>query len=714
MHPKQLASFRLVRTNAVFQFLALLLILIWVLIAYDLKRSHDRAFDHARYQLRSLTNLYAEEVSSSIDAINYVLIDLREEWEGDPIKFDAKLHFRQQHLDPAVAFNVSIIDAQGTLIYTSSDWNARPVDLSDRHHFKFHQYGRGDELYISAPVLLRSAHRLAIQFTRPLPRKDGKFNGVIVVSVSPEYFYRFYENVELGKDSSIALARIYGDLLARYPQPGEILNKTIQAAPWIGARPEEQGFFQKDSEVDSVERLYAWRVLEKGDLAVVMGQSMETILAPYHQQRNTYLAWGCAVTIFILLAAYAIRRYRRQRAKADAEMQRMEDALERSQKLESIGKLTGGVAHDFNNILQIISSNIQVMEMIAQGNKTIPPEEIEPHLKSTASAIERGSKLASQLLTFARRQPLRPTLVDLSALIENIDSLIQRLIGHDIKVQTRVADDLWKVEVDPALFENVILNLAANARDAMDGKGILSINLCNKSLGEHQAATYPGIMPGDYVMLAITDSGTGMPPEVLEHVFEPFFTTKPEGKGTGLGLAMAYGFVKESGGHIHIDSEVGVGTTIRIFLPRSMVTQGITPATIIPAQATGGKETILMVEDNPELRRMVSMMLEGLGYHILQASSSQDALDLLEKSQAVDVLFTDVLMPGRMDGIELAKQAKTMHPGILVLLASGSYDLHESIEEFQGKSGNVDFLQKPYKIEQVDAAIRKLQTQKTT
>lgn len=693
--------------KAVLIFLVASYISLWTFFLYDLRRSHEEAFHYAAIQLQNLTRVYAEEVSSSIDAINYLLIDLRDDWQGDVAHFETLMQHRQVYLDPRIAFSVGIMDAQGILIYASGNRHPPAMNLSDLEHFAFHSYGRGDELHISAPTLMREIDRVAIHFTRPLPRKEGKFNGVIVVSVSPEYFYRFHEAIDLGQDSSIALARIYGDLLARFPYPEQILNKVIQSAPWIGARPDEYGFFNKYSEVDKVERLYAWRVVEKGDLAVVTGQSVDTILTPYYQLRRTYLWVGGAATVFLLLAAWVVQRYRRQRAKAEEKVQHMEEALERSQKLESIGKLTGGVAHDFNNFLQILSSHVQMLDMIAAGNK-----EIESHLHGMAHVIERGSKLTSQLLTFARRQPLHPTVVDLVKLHRELDSLIQRLVGHDIRVHTSIEEDLWKIRVDSSLLENVILNLAANARDAMDGKGQLSIRLANESIDELRAADYPGITPGEYVMLAMTDTGSGMPPDILEQVFEPFFTTKPAGKGTGLGLPMAYGFVKESDGHIHIDSEVGRGTTIRMYFPRADDEQAVNSSAVTEAPVTGGMETILMVEDNPELRRMVSMMLECAGYRVLKAANPQEALKVLKENEAIDVLFTDVLMPGSMDGVELAKRAKAMHSDLTVILASGSYDVHRSLKDLEAAMGSIDFLQKPYQIEEVDAAIRKLRSKK--
>lgn len=702
MSSKDFASSRLFGSNAASLVLAASLISIWALIAYDLERSHDRAFYYAHIQLENLTEVYAEEVSSSIKAVDYVLVDLREEWKNNPEEFAALIQHRQTHLDPSVAFNVGIINEQGKLAFASAAVSDTSVDLSDRPHFRFHLLNQGDELYISKPVLLRSAYRLAIQFSRPLPRKDGEFNGVIVASVSPEYFYRFHENIDLGKGSSITLARTNGDLITRSPRPGQAVDTTIEDAPWVGAASGESGYFQAYSEVDNVERLYAWQALEEYDLAVTMGQSVETILNPYYQQRRTYLLWGSVATLFLLLLAYGVGRYQLQRAKANAAMQQMEEALQRSQKLEAIGKLTGGVAHDFNNLLQILGGNVELLRMTVGKDK-----QIEPHLNSMSDAIERGSKLTTQLLTFARRQPLHPVSVNIEKLVRNLDSLIQRLVGDGIEVRINAAKDTGNVKVDPALLESVILNLAANARDAMDGKGLLSIDLRNESVDEHHATAYPGISTGEYVLLAVKDTGSGMPQEVLERVFEPFFTTKAEGKGTGLGLAMAYGFVKESGGHIQIDSKVGSGTTIGMFLPRSFEAQK--EVSSAPAKEMhGGAETVLIAEDNAEVRRMLELMLEHLGYRVLKAANAKEALEILKKGEAIDLLFTDVVMPGGMDGLELARKANIIRPDMAILVASGSHDTHESLRELQSEIGDIRFISKPYGMQEVSAAFHEL------
>jgi signal transduction histidine kinase/FixJ family two-component response regulator len=686
--------------------LAALLFFMWMYIAFDLNRARTQAFHNAQIQLDNLTGLSVEGVSSSIAAIDYALADLRTEWGNNSVQFAALIQQKRAFLEPSVAFNVVVLNADGNVIWALNSLSSSPINARDREYFKFHSLNPGDELHISKPMLSRTVYRLAIQFTRPLPRRDGQFDGVIVMSVSPEYFSRFHEKIDLGKDSVITLARTNGDLITRSPRPGQAVDTTIEDAPWLGARSNEQGFFQSYSELDGIERLYAWHVLEKGDLAVIMGQSVGTILVPYYQQRTAYLAWGTVATFFILLLAILLRKQHRQRAKATAEKQRMEQALAYSQKLESLGKLTGGVAHDFNNLLQIMSSDIQLLEMTAEGN-----EGVKPHLKSLADATKHGAKLVSQLLTFARRQPLHPAIVELGKLLENIDDLIKRLVGSNIEVKTSVSENTWNIHVDPGLLENVILNLAANARDAMNGKGTLSISVGNATIEGHQAAQYPDIVPGEYVSFSMTDTGWGMSAEVMEQAFEPFFTTKPEGKGTGLGLAAAYGFVKGSGGHIYIESALGKGTKIQIFLPRSFNEVAASLPEVFLPFSTGGTETILFVEDNPRLRAMTGMMLEHLGYRVLKAADAKEALAILEKDKTINVLFTDIDMPGGINGIELAEKAKSICPDLTILLASG-YDDWDGSTEATATVQDFPFLNKPYTTQEADAMIKKLLSQK--
>lgn len=695
-----------IRLNVVPLFLVGCAIVTWGLISFDLKRTHDWNLLHANERLKSLTAVYADEVLRSLEGINYALYDLREQWRDNPEEFAELVRTQQARLDPNVAFNVSIADRDGAILFSSMHWDAGPVKIGDRDYFLFHARAQEDELHVSAPKLLREGVRWAIQFTRALPREGGRFNGIISISVAPEYFYRSYQNFALGDDGSMALVHVDGPLIARYPDSGMVMGQTLKNAPWLNAAPRESGFFRKQSEVDQIERLFAWRTLEEGELAVVIGQSTERILAPYHSQQRASMWWGGAATLFFLGAAYFAGWYRQQRDKSAASMQRMEQALAHSHKLESIGKLTGGVAHDFNNILQIIRSNVQLLEMTGKSSKTI-----DPHLKDISDAVERGSRLASQLLTFARKQKLHPSPIKLNRLLKNIDILIQRLVGPEIEVKIETDGEVWNICADPTLLENVIFNLATNARDAMKGRGVLTFSLKNEVLNPLDVEAYPGMTPGEYVALSISDTGSGMSSEVMERIFEPFFTTKPEGKGTGLGLSMVYGFIKESGGHIHIDSAVGVGTTVCIFMPRSLEEEAVAPSDAAPSPK-GGTETVLVVEDNATLRNMSAMMLEQLGYRALKAPNATAALEIIESGCVFDVLMTDVIMPGGVNGVELARRVRAMYPDLTIVLASGDYENLESIQGMCSELNDIYFLPKPFSIHDIDAIIHQSRTRR--
>ena len=380
------------------------------------------------------------------------------------------------------------------------------------------------------------------------------------------------------------------------------------------------------------------------------------------------------------------------------ELLRTQDALRQSQKMESIGNLTGGVAHDFNNLLQVISGNMQLLSNDLAGNARA-----EQRLQNAMAGVARGSKLASQLLAFGRRQPLAPKVVNIGRLVRNMDDILRRALGEAIEVETIVAGGLWNTFIDPSNVENAILNLAINARDAMDGSGRLTIEAGNAFLDDKYAANYSDVTAGQYVILAVTDTGVGMTREILDQVFEPFFTTKPEGKGTGLGLSMVYGFVKQSGGHINIYSEPGQGTTIKLYLPRSTQSEDRL-VDIESGPITGGSETILVAEDDEAVRETVVALLSDLGYRVLKARDAQSALTVIESGMAIDLLFTDVVMPGPMKSPELARQARERLPDISVLFTSGYTE--NSIVHSGRLDEGVELLSKPYTREALARKIR--------
>ena len=371
-----------------------------------------------------------------------------------------------------------------------------------------------------------------------------------------------------------------------------------------------------------------------------------------------------------------------------AERRAAEVALQQAQKMESIGKLTGGVAHDFNNLLQVISGNLQLLQRDLIGN-----ERAERRISNAMAGVMRGAKLASQLLAFGRRQPLEPKVVNIGRLVVGMEELLRRSIGEAIEIETVVSGGLWNAFADPTQIENAVLNLAINSRDAMDGAGKLTIEVRNADLDRSYAAANPEIQPGQYVMLAVSDTGAGMSAEVLQSAFEPFFTTKPEGKGSGLGLSMVYGFVKQSGGHAKIYSEPGHGTTVRFYLPRVMADEDNVVAAE-PLDAGGGTETILVVEDDEGVRLTVTEMLRELGYKVLSAKDATSAMPILESGAHIDLLFTDVVMPGPVRSPELARKARERIPGIAVLFTSG---YAESAIVHGGRlDPGVNLLTKPY------------------
>jgi len=369
-------------------------------------------------------------------------------------------------------------------------------------------------------------------------------------------------------------------------------------------------------------------------------------------------------------------------------MRRTEAALQQSQKMETIGKLTGGVAHDFNNLLQVIGGNLQLIARRADG---LP--EIQKRVQNAMSGVERGAKLASSLLSFARRQPLEPKAVKIGRLLGNMDDMMRRALGEEIDIEMVISGGLWTTEVDPAQLENAILNLAINARDAMEGAGRLTLEVANASLDDTYCVGHPEVAPGQYVMLAVSDTGSGMPQDVIDQAFEPFFSTKPEGKGTGLGLSMVYGLVKQSGGHVKIYSEVDEGTTIKIYLPRSLQVEDHAGEPLLQP-VTGGHETVLVVEDDEQVRLTVVDMLTDLGYRVLRANDASAALTVVDSGIHIDLLFTDVVMPGPLRSPELAKKTRERLPNVAVLFTSGYTE--NAIVHGGRLDAGVELLGKPY------------------
>ena len=376
----------------------------------------------------------------------------------------------------------------------------------------------------------------------------------------------------------------------------------------------------------------------------------------------------------------------------------IEEKLRQSQKLEAIGAMTGGVAHDFNNLLQVISGNLQLLALQQRDNP-----QVHKRVAAASEAVRRGAKLSAQLLAFARRQPLSPTVVTPDFLLERLDDLLLRAIGETVALKTSVPGHAWPIEVDRSQLETAVLNLAINARDAMHGEGVIELAAQNVTL---DAAFCAGldVEPGDYLCLEMSDTGSGMSEEVMSHALEPFFTTKPEGHGTGLGLSMVFGFVKQSGGHLSLSSDVGKGTTVRLYFPRASRALDTAPPPLPSPAFLGGTETVLVVEDDAAVRATVVELLRQFGYTVHEAADGDAAMNTLESGVAVDLIFTDVVMPGRVKSADLARWAKAQTPPIPVLFTSGH--IRDVISKNGVLTPDVHLLTKPYEPDTLAKMIR--------
>ncbi|MGZ8327960.1 MAG: ATP-binding protein [Allosphingosinicella sp.] len=384
-----------------------------------------------------------------------------------------------------------------------------------------------------------------------------------------------------------------------------------------------------------------------------------------------------------------------------------EEALRQSQKMEAIGQLTGGVAHDFNNLLTLVIGGLDLIDRQLPSQPPGPgTDRIRRARDAAMEGARRAAKLTQHLLAFARRQPLQPKLLEINRLIREISDMLRRTLGEQVELEVVLGGGLWSVEADPVQLENALLNLGVNARDAMPAGGKLTIETHNASLDDSYVEGVPeGLRPGQYVMIAVSDTGSGMNAETQLKVFEPFFTTKEVGKGTGLGLSQVYGFVRQSGGHVRIYSEVGVGTNVKIYLPRAGAgVQAEAPERRVEPAALSGDEKILVVEDHEDLRAYIVGILTDLGYDVLATADGPSALAVIEKHPDLDLLLTDVVLPGGMNGRQIATEALKLRPALKILFMTG-YTQNAIVHDGRLDAG-VALISKPFTYDQLGSKVR--------
>jgi signal transduction histidine kinase/ActR/RegA family two-component response regulator len=579
--------------------------------------------------------------------------------------------------------DVWVLDAAGKPLVTASIIPApSTLDLSDRHYYRVHRDGQlpPGTAYVSERLRGR-ADSSADFFQFSVRRNAGfersaSFAGVVAISVEPRYFEDFYAQAAKHGLSSLGLARPDGQVLVRYPAVADpaALARSDEFLNAVNAAP-EQGLYEAASPFDGEARIYAYRKLPAHPIYALATIDRTSVVARWMRAMADHLMFGLpAALALVFVALLALRQTRREGAalaQLRSETRRREaseDQLRQSQKMEAVGRLTGGIAHDFNNMLAVIVGSLDMLKRrLVDGEAR--------HVKLVDNALlasGRAADLTRRLLAFSRQQALEPKAVDVNRTVGNLSEMLSRTLGETVRIETVLASGLWRSFIDPLQLENAILNLAVNARDAMGPEGgRLTIETANTSIDDAYAAVHAEVKAGQYVMVGVSDTGSGMPPEVAARAFDPFFTTKPQGQGTGLGLSQVYGFIKQSGGHVKIYSELGQGTAVKLYLPRHFGAAAAHDGEVEPQRSqTGDGVVVLVVEDEDSVRAFAAEALRELGYGVLAASGASEALDILAHHREIAVLLTDVVMPD-VNGGKLAAEAIRRRPDLKVIFMTG-------------------------------------------
>jgi len=635
------------------------------------------------------------------------------------------------------------IDPDGRLFCDSLRTN-RTLDLNDRAYFKQAKVSQG--AVAVEPVFGRLTGMSVLQIAYPVRSDAGALKFVLLASFNLNKFVEFHDK-RLLAEKEILLTDSKGVILVA-PKTGgwsEPVGTSIAGSDLFRFAVAPDGEASREV-TDRSGQTQVWAVarspsIRDAGLYVLVGRSKDGLVAAANRRLYEDMAILAVASLLLLAGIWILatvsvgRQVGRLAAMAkrlglgdlsarippphpsgelgglmallnntaeSLEQQRaaiadLSHKLSQSQKMEAMGQLTGGVAHDFNNLLTVILGNSEHLADRLAGNK-----ELNKIASDIATAAERGSDLTRSLLAFARKQPLRPREIDIAKQVLGMEQLLRRSLGEHIECSFAFGVDLWPASVDPGQLATALLNLVLNARDAMPDGGKLTVEVCNSSLGDSDLDVNGEPRPGDYVMVAVTDTGCGMATDVAGRAFEPFFTTKEVGKGTGLGLSMVYGFAQQSGGLVQMESAPGQGSVVRLFFPRIAPTPNEEPAPAEPITAPDGSETILVVEDDDMVRAYVESELRALGYRVIATSDGPAALDVVRQPGDIHLLFTDVVMPGGMFGPELARQATALRPGLKVLFTSGySQDPVKTPEGFDAR-----VLTKPFKRQELAAMLR--------
>jgi len=692
--------------------MAAALLLPCLLFSYASWVSYRNAIGLADERLLRSLDVQHEEALKSFQLIDLTLKNAAELVAGmsdeDIRNNEPRLYLEFKKFTDAIPIvqSVWIYDKDGVSIVSSRLHPPPSANFSDRDFYQAHFLSDAGTYYGQA-YLSQFNGQPFFTVSRRL-NYNGTFAGVLEISVLPSNFFRFYSTLAYTEGLQFGMLRSDGLFLARYPAAPAAGAKALDEHSGFRrtiARTPDGGLYTALSPVDGIERRFAVRRFGDTPIYLTAGIATATIRHEWLTAMSAHLIFGVPVTLILFLTLFAVLRRTRRLYQEIDRRSIAEDSLRQSQKLEAIGHLIGGVAHDFNNFLTIIIGNLETAQRQLATTADGAQAKLVRRLDNAMHGAQRAATLTKRLLAFSRQQPLSPAALDVNRLLNGLSDFLRRAIGEEISLEIVGGGGLWPVEADPAELESAILNLAVNARDAMPEGGKLTIEASNSYLDETYCARHADIQPGQYVQLAVTDTGSGMAKDVVERAFEPFFTTKASGHGTGLGLSQVYGFVKQSGGHVKIYSEVGEGSTVKIYL-RRFAGNAVAPEEARPAKAPGRSgECILVVEDDADVRTYVAETLAGLGYDVLDAGSGDDALRLMDRHQAIVLLLTDVVMPG-MNGRKLAETARARRPGLKVLFMTG-YSRNAIVHQGRLDPG-VDLIQKPLTSDQLAATVRRI------
>ncbi len=721
-------------------------LLVSLVIGWRFVQDRDRAVSTAMQQLPALASSMANAVGESVQGTEQLFFGLARSQGLDTRDRLACSAFLSQVRDKYPQYTGILTIRPDGQLFCDSLRTGRNLDLTDRDYFK--RALKLTDSIATQPAFGRLTGTAVLQVAYPVRGDTGELRYVLLASIHLARIVMAQLHDAIVPGTSVLVVDRYGQVLLSSGelmaevQPGTSIAKSglfrfaqghagAAAGEYVAAAGDTQVWAVAVNSITAVAGIYVMAGQPKSDLVATANRRLaEDMLILAGTVMFGFLAlWyftEVALRRPIATIAAMIKRLRHgdldaripaphPRGELGVLMQELNDSaqaqqqqrsaiqelnarLRESQRLEAVGQLTGGVAHDFNNLLTVILGNAEVLrERLGADPKLALLADM------VVNAAERGAQLTHRLLAFARKQALEPQVVEVNQRVADMDAMLRRTLGEHIEIDFTQGAGLWPALVDPAQLDNALLNLCLNSRDAMPHGGRLTLETANAYLGHDYVQAHSEVNAGQYVMLAVSDNGSGIAPQHLTRVFEPFFTTKEKGKGTGLGLAMIYGFAKQSGGHVSIYSEPGQGTTVKLYLPRAGHAQGQLKLIGGGMTPSGGNETVLLVEDDMLVRRFAHEQLLALGYTVIEADNGAQALALLQAQDGVDLLFTDVVMPG-MTGKQLADQALALRPKLRVLYTSG---YTENAIVHQGRlDPGVHLLTKPYRREELARRVR--------